>query len=91
MVTWTPAPREGLQPGCRTGAHKSLTGPWTSKLKIETGNYAQSFYCYSFIYSVLCKSIDKIKLLSIYSALPFLLVGSWEYLNCCCFIFSLMH
>jgi len=52
-------PRErGVQPGRRPGTHKCLWGPWTSTFKNETGNYAQSFYCYSFIYTVLCILID---------------------------------
>ena len=49
----------GVQPGRRPGAHKSLGGPWASKLKKWNGQlYAQSFYYYSFIYTVLGKLID---------------------------------
>jgi len=36
----------GVQPMPRSGAHKGLEGPWTPMLKMEKGNYAQSFYCY---------------------------------------------
>jgi len=39
-------PQEGVQLMRRSRAHKSLGGPWTSMLKMEKGNYAQSFYCY---------------------------------------------
>ena len=57
-TTVTDRPHErGVQPGRRPAALKSLGGPWTSKFKIEMGNYAQNFYCYNFIYTVLCSLI----------------------------------
>jgi len=64
LCTATPAscnqaPREGVQPGRRPRTHKCLGGQWTSTLKNEMGNYAQSFYCYSLIYTILwCILID---------------------------------
>ena len=51
------ANERGVQPMRRSGTHKSLGGPWTSMFKMEKGNYAQSFYCYNFIHSILCKLI----------------------------------
>ena len=48
----------GVQPNRCPGAHKSVGSPWTSKFKNEMGNYAQSFYCYRFIYTILCKLSD---------------------------------
>jgi len=38
-------PTRRVQPMRRSGAHKSLGDPWTSMLKMETGNHAQNFYC----------------------------------------------
>jgi len=58
IFTWVQAPREVGAAGPPSRAHKGVGGPCTSKLKNEMGSYAQSFYCYSFIYTVLCKLID---------------------------------
>jgi len=35
-------------------------GPTNLKLKIEMGNYAQSFYCDNFIHTILCKLWQKL-------------------------------
>ena len=45
------------QPIYRLVAHKSLGGPWTSVFKMEMGNYAQNFYCFNFVHTILCKLI----------------------------------
>jgi len=49
--------KRGVQPMRLSGAHKNLGGQGTSMFKMEKGNYAQSFYCYNFIHTILCKLI----------------------------------
>ena len=73
------------------GSRAAVPGPMNLKLKNEIGNYAQSFYCYNFVYSLV--QINWLKLLfqSLYNVSPFILVCVLENLNCCCCIASPMH
>jgi len=43
--------------GCSRCAAPGLGGPRTSMFKMEKGSYAQKFYCYNFIHTILCKLI----------------------------------